>query len=540
MELVQYIRLVRRWLWLLMLAALVGASISFIDATQQPLQYEAETLIAIGTSVVSPSPNDGNTTVPVLSMSTYANLLFTQDVLEGALSSLGNPISPGHLESLIDVSFIEQTPFMKISVEYTDPILTADLVNALAEQLLLKNPAGLTESQQLQVNLLTEQVDLLSEELENQRAQLADIEIQLATEDLTTEGRVELQVERLTLIGQITDASNNLAQNSSTLAALQGRTNPIEIVERARIPESASSAFSLANISTGAFTAIIMVGGLIFTYEYFNSSFHSTDEVAQILRRPILGAISKYGKKNDSYSKKLLTNLLKTRVPDEFRILRTNLLFSSDVSTGIYVVTSATPNEGKTTIISNLAVSLAMSGLQVLVVDTDLRKPQIHRAFNLENETGLTTLLTSNLSVDTTLQPNIQWHDVIKQPAGIENLWVLPSGFPIDNPTELLGSTIMKNWINTIQDRFDFDIILIDTPPILGFPDSAVMSVSLEARVIPVIRANKTRHDAAKRMLESLDKVQAEVVGIILNQTNPRDESYQEYSYYTEYYTTTT
>lgn len=536
MELTQLIRLFRRWLWLLMLAALAGASISFMNATQQPLQYQARVLLSIGTSVSPSNNSEGGPRGTVLSNLTYAELLQTEEVLEEAVNSLGNPISPGELQSLIFIGFIEGTPFMEIYITYTDPILTADLANALADQLLLKNPTGLTESQEFQVALLNEQLTLLTDELDKQRTSLETIDLQLATEDLTTERRVELQIERVTAVNQINSSANQLTQMTTTLAGLQNRTNPIEIVERARIPDRASSAFSLNSLTSGSLMAVIFVGGLVFAFEYFNSSFHSTDEVAQILRRPILGAISKYGKKNDGYSKKLLSNLLKTRVPDEFRILRTNLLFSSEVSTGIYVVTSATPNEGKTTVISNLAVSLAMSGFHVLLVDSDLRKPQVHRVFNLENETGLTTLLTSNLQADGTTPPNIRWEDAIKQPEGIENLWVLPSGFPIDNPTELLGSTIMKNWITTIQETFGFDIILIDTPPILGFPDSAVMSVSLGARVIPIIRANHTRHEAARRMLESLDKVQAEVVGIILNQTNPRDESYQEYSYYTEYY----
>jgi len=517
-----------------MLAGLVGASLSFINANQQPLQYDARSLIAIGVSLDSPNFANANSQV---SMSTYAALLQTQDVLEGALSTLGNPISPGQLSSLIGTNQVIGTPFMEIWVSYADPILAADLANALAEQLILKNPSGLTESQELQVSLLNQQLDLLTLELDTQRENLAETEIELATGDLTSTRRVELQVQRLTLINQINESTNNIAQMSATVASLQVRSNPIEIIERARIPEGATSLFSMSTLFSGAVASTVLVGGLIFMYEYFNSTFHTTDEVALILKRPILGAISKYGKNSDSYSKKLLTNLLKTRVPDEFRILRTNLLFSSSVSTGIYVVTSATPNEGKTTVISNLAVSLAMSGLHVLLIDTDLRKPQIHRVFDLENEVGLTTLLTSNLLENPSSQSTIQWQDVIKQPDNIENLWVLPSGFPIDNPTELLGSTIMKNWVNAMQEYFKFDIILIDTPPLLGFPDGAVMSVSLEARVIPVIKANQTRHDAAKRMFERLDKVQAEVIGIILNQTNPRDESYQDYSYYTEYYT---
>lgn len=531
MELIHYIRIVRRWLWLLMLSGLIGAGLSFLNANQQPIQYQTRALIAIG-SLDSPISGGRDS----LSVFTYQELLQTQDVLEGALDSVGNPISPEQLDRLIFTFSIPDTPFMEIWVSYTDPILAADFANALAEQLIIKNPQNIGEDQKLQISLLNQQIDLLSQELSNQRANLSDIELQLATADLTTETQVDLQVQRLTLINQINDASNNIAQMSSTVASLQTRSNSIEIIERARIPNGATPAFSTSTLITGVITAVALVGGLVFIYEYFNSTFHSSDEVAQILRRPILGTISKYGKNSDSYSKKLLTNLLKTRVPDEFRILRTNLLFSSEESTGIFVVTSATPNEGKTTLVSNLAVSLAMSGLHTLLIDADIRKPRTHEVFKLENGIGLTNLLTLNPEE---ASQSTRWHDAIQSVDIVENLLVLPSGFPVDNPTELVGSTIMKHWINTIQAHFNFDVILIDTPPLLGFPDAAVMSVSLGARVIPVIKANKTNHDAARRMIERLDQVQAEMLGIVLNQIDPRDETYQEYSYYADYYEST-
>jgi capsular exopolysaccharide synthesis family protein len=540
MELIQYIRLFRRWLWLLILAGFVGVSVSFINASRQPLQYETRSLVAIGAYFQSPNPSSGAINIGEQLTSTYAQLIRTQDVLEGALDSIDNPIGPDQLGSLIWTNSIPETSFLEIWITYTDPILAADFANALAEQLIVESPTNLTQDQQRQITLLNQQIDALTEEISDLRENLSNIDLELATEDLTSSRRVELQVERLTLIDQINVASNNVAQFSSTVADLQVRTNSIEIIERARIPSGAASSFSMNSLIMGGITAIVFVGGLIFIYEYFNSTFHSTEEASQILRRPILGSISKYGKNSDSYSEKLLTNLLKTRMPDEFRILRTNLLFSSEIATGIYVVTSATPNEGKTTVVANLASSLAMSGLRVLLIDTDLRKPQIHRVFDLDNSKGLTALLTSNLIASDSQDEQLIWQDEIKQTTKIDNLWILPSGFPVDNPTELLGSTIMKNWVDTIQSHYNFDIILIDTPPILGFPDSAVMSVSLGAKVIPIIRANQTRHDAAKRMIERLDQVQAEIIGIILNQVNPRDESYQDYSYYVDYYTSST
>lgn len=555
MELIQYIRLIRRWLWLLILAGFVGGSIAFINQIRQPLTYSAQTLISIGGFMQSPNPSGSTIGISMELTETYAQIVRTHDVLEATVNALGNPVSADQLNGMLYTYILPDTALMQLSVTYTDPILCADLVNELANQLILASPSNLTPEQRNQITLLNEQIASLTGEISNLRERQSALDIQLATDDLTSARRVELQVERLTLIEQINSASNTVAQFAGTVAELQVRTNSVEVVEQARIPESPISQISMSTLMIGAITAATLVFGLALFYEYLNSTFHSTDEVLEILRKPILGTISRYGKKSESYPDKLLTNKMNTRVPDEYRILRTNLLFSSDLTRGIYVVTSAMPSEGKSTVISNLAISLAMSGLHVLLIDADLRKPRIHEIFSLDNDIGLTSLLTASLSQSSILSSPSKdgnsngmnkdlisptWQEAIQAPTGIENLWILCSGSAVENPTELLGSTIMKNWIDNIQDNLNFDVILIDTPPLLGFPDSAVMSVSLDAKVIPVIKANSTRHESAKRMIERLTQVQAQMVGIILNQSNPKEENYQGYNYYIDYYTRST
>lgn len=553
MELQHYIRVVRRWWWLLILASFVGGSISFVMRLSQPDLYSSHTLITIGnfSQTLNPNPQELSTSIDLAEI--YAQLVRTNTVLESTLDAVQAPLSAGGFDSLLDTYIIPNTSFLELSMSYTDPILVADLLNELANQVILASPTNLTPAQQSNIDGLNEQIESSTEEVTSLREQLSALDLQLETEDLTATQRRNLQTDRTVLIDQINATSSNIAEFTAIVTNIQNRTNSIRVLEPARIPQSPRSKGLFSAILLGAVAAGGLAFGLITLFEYLNSVFHSTDEVVEVLKMPVLGSISQYGKNNNDYEEKLLTNNLYSRILDEYRILRTNLLFASDETAGIYIVTSSAPNEGKTTTISNLAVSLSMSGLHVLLIDADIRKPQVHKVFNVDNSIGLTTLLTGKINPNSpelvVQEDNVNeshntnasstWQDIIKNPDKIERLWILTSGPPIENPTELLGSTIMKGWVEDIQQNLKYDVILIDTPPILGFPDGAIMSVSLGAKVIPVIRANETSHSSAKHMIKRLTQVQADIVGIILNQVNPNDEAYKQYDYYINYYSNT-
>lgn len=551
MDIVQYVRLIRRWLWLILLVGFISGSVSFIITYTQPDTYRAYALIAIGGFIQSPNPDQADIRTGIDLTQTYAQLVRTQTVLESTLNVVSAPIDSYQLNQILRTDIIPSTSLLQLSVIYTDPIMSSDLVNELVNQLILASPTNLTTEQQDQIDRLNEQITSIIQDIENLRDQLTDIDSQLADTDITFSQRRNLQDQRSLLIDQINQSNSNVAQFTETVVSLEQRTNSVKIVESARIPEfplskgTVSSAILWTILSTGFVFSLVML------YDYLNRTFHSTEEVSQVLQHPVLGAVSAFNKKGLKYEDKLLTKSLDSRLSDEFRILRTNLLFTTELSNGIYIVTSALPGEGKTTIISNLAISIAASGLNVLLIDADLRKPQIHKLFRLNNEIGLTSLLMDGLSygfqreisdknkLDSTNNNKdepIKWQQTLQSVPAANNLRVLCSGFPTANPTELLGSTIMKKWIDTIQNNLEFDIILIDTPPLLGFPDSAVMSVSLDAKVIPIIKANQTRHESAQRMIERLMQVQANLMGVILNQVNPKEENYIGYSYYSDYY----
>lgn len=207
-------------------------------------------------------------------------------------------------------------------------------------------------------------------------------------------------------------------------------------------------------------------------------------------------------------------------VSEQFRTVKTNIQFSMvDETLRTIVVTSAGPAAGKSTVAANLAATFASNEKKVLLVDADLRKPTVHKTFKVRNNDGLTTLLTDR---------NASLEEVIYRTHS-DGLYVLTSGAIPPNPAELLASKRMEEIRQEMLDYFD--LIIFDTPPLLAVTDAQVMASRSEGVifVIPQGQANKEEVIKAKDLLE---KVQANVLGAILNRVDKSDDSY--YYYYGE------
>lgn len=207
-------------------------------------------------------------------------------------------------------------------------------------------------------------------------------------------------------------------------------------------------------------------------------------------------------------------------VSEQFRTLRTNIQFSMiDDTLKTIVVTSAEPNEGKSTVSANLAATFSSHEKKVLLVDADLRKPTIHKILKVRNMDGLTTLLTNR---DTQL-------DEVVYGAQKEGLFILTSGAIPPNPAELLGSKRMLEIIKEMEDYFD--LIIFDMPPILAVTDAQVMASKVDGTLF-VIAKGSTKQDLILKSKDLLEKVNANVLGAVLNRVNKSDEEY--YYYYGE------
>lgn len=209
----------------------------------------------------------------------------------------------------------------------------------------------------------------------------------------------------------------------------------------------------------------------------------------------------------------------KSVISEQYRAIRTNIEYSNvDQNTKTILVTSSDKNEGKTTTVSNLAVSFANLNKKVLILDCDLRNPSIHKMFKLNNIYGLTDILAKDRAVDKCIQET-----------ELENLYVLTAGATPPNPAEILSSEKMKNLIEDLKNIYDY--IFIDTPPIGLVTDAGVLS-SFTDGVVLVVKSESVEKKYLEETKKKLDAVDARILGAILNSYKSEQKDYDYYSYY--------
>lgn len=209
----------------------------------------------------------------------------------------------------------------------------------------------------------------------------------------------------------------------------------------------------------------------------------------------------------------------KSVVSEAFRVLRTNLQFSSvDKPLKRIMVTSSVPQEGKSTVISNLALSMASAGNKVLLVDADLRRPNIYKIFLLENYKGLSNLLAEDLPLESVVNET-----------KFENFHIITSGPVPPNPAEMLGSQKMKKFLESVSTMYD--MVLIDSPPVNSVADASILSALVDG-VILVVEAGKTEREAAAVAVDQLRKVNARILGVVLNKVEQQKGGGYYYYYY--------
>ena len=209
---------------------------------------------------------------------------------------------------------------------------------------------------------------------------------------------------------------------------------------------------------------------------------------------------------------------------EAYRSIRTSLLLSqAEKPPQTILLTSPSPGEGKTVTSVNIAIALAQDGYSVLLVDADMRKGCCHERLGMSRKSGLSNILTGRLSVS----------DAIRQTA-IERLSFLSRGAPPPNPSELLGSRILKETLRNLREIYDF--ILIDSPPVLGISDAAILSVVVDG-VLLILDGQSTSTPSAQKAVERLDMVRAPLLGVVLNSVNLQDPHYSYFRSYNQYYT---
>ena len=293
------------------------------------------------------------------------------------------------------------------------------------------------------------------------------------------------------------------------------------LVDKALVPTIASNESNtkeMIMINGGALAASLMI---IFMLFYFDNTVKDQEQVEEKTNLPVLGSVPLVSKKKEDKSKDLIVhNDPKSPISEGIRTIRTNLQFSNvDTVNKKIMITSSMPGEGKSFTSANLATAFAQDGNKVLIIDCDMRKGRIHKIFEISNNKGLSNLLIDNIEKN--------YKKYIKK-TKIENLEVLPSGTVPPNPSELLNSEANKKLINLLEKEYDY--IIFDCVPINGLPDSLIMT-NLVNKVMIVCAANTTPTELLQKTKTSLQNVDADIAGIIVNKTKATYNKYYGHYY---------
>jgi len=291
--------------------------------------------------------------------------------------------------------------------------------------------------------------------------------------------------------------------------------SPASIWQRAEVEGFPAKPRVVLNLSLGAVIGLMFGVGLAFALEYMDTSVKSLDDVERFLGVPVLAVIPQ----NVG-----LLHQMGGFVPDAeaYRILRTNIEFNRrNANANCITVVSGGAGEGKSTTLTNLAFVCAQGGYNVLLIDADLRRPRLHTLFETSNAVGLTNYLTTDVQLEDV---------VLKTP--VDNLYFLPSGVLPADAAGILNSQRMSDLIDDVKSRFD--LVLIDSPPILGVSDASVLANEADMTII-VVQHRKLPRQMLLRVKQAVENVGGNVLGVVLNNVDVSSDS--SYSYYTSYYT---
>lgn len=526
MELRRFLAVIQARLWLILLGTLVTAAAAFwISRTTTPI-YQATSVLLVKQGVVDPSSDSWNALLASQrSIKTYMQLIKSPLFLSQAISELDLSISSGQLAGKVSVGEIRDTQLLELSAEDANPALAQELANRIAEIFIEKNTA--------------QQMAEFDAVIQTQHGELADLEAQIKKARSALSAMGDPSDPRLPMMGEFDRAEwgrlqSELTQSEAKYTILLRSAEDfrlrvaryaqtVSLASPAELPRAPVRPNVPMNTSLATIAGLLAFVGLAFFLEYMDDTVKTADDVERVMGLPTLGNVLRVPQESSDGTGVMTADEPRSGVAEAFKVLRTNIEFSAaHESVRLLLVTSSSPEEGKTFTVANLGAAVAQSGKRVILVDSDLRRPSLHRTLGLANEQGLTSMLVAgdfdqnSFLIDT----------------DIEGLRVLTSGPIPPNPSELLGSQRMRQLLKWLSDQAD--LVILDSPPTLALADASILATVTDGTLL-VIEAGSVRSDIALSTKETLAKV-GRVLGVSLNKLQPRGASGYYYYYYHRYY----
>lgn len=514
----EYFAPLLKWWWLILLTTAVAGVTSYFATRQQQDFYRTKTTLLVGTGFEDPNPSNAALNMGKALATFYVELANRGEVRDATAEALG-------LDRLPNQIFIRQVNenFIEIYVVDTVPERAQAVANELARQLVLRTPAAQGDDEF--VNELLSDYEAQIEETDREISQ-KQVEI---GEAISAREISQLQGELATLEvtkQQLTSSYANLLSSTQ-----RGATNALRVIEEAYLPTWPEQSSNMMPVLTAAAVGLVLAAAVAYVLEYLDDSIRTPDQLSRMTGYATLAGIAEI---RSDPSKLITLSRPHSPTSEAYRVLRTAIQFAiaGDDAKRILLISSAVPQEGKSTTAANLAVVMAQTGNRVLLIDADLRRPSQHRIFGLANKKGMSSLLLQyNLSdKDESLQALLE---ETVQETTLDTLHVMTCGPIPPNPSELLVNRKMDNLLTKVSDEYDF--VILDSPPVLSVTDASVLSAKSDAMLL-VVKAARSRKQYVKQLTSRLNELNANVLGFVLNALAPKSEGHSAYYYYKDPY----
>jgi succinoglycan biosynthesis transport protein ExoP len=520
-SILEYAQLFWHWAWLLVLAAMIAGGAAYYLTNRQPRVYQSTSLVMVNSASGSQYDTSSSIYVGVQQASAYVKTMTTKPIIDAVSKRLGFIVDSKNIQ----VQQVATTQLINVTVTDMDPQRAADIANTLvavfADQVLADQTSRYAD---LKTNLETELADL-NALIASVNAQLIQLSIKstpaspgsptptVSPADIQTKAELQTtlsqyQQNRSYLVTSYQQYQLSEAQSTSTIIQKDPAVaNPIPVQ-----PQPIRSALLAAVVG------FMIAAGIIFLITFLEDTISDPEEITRHWGIPVLGLITSY---NSEQNPIITLSQPRSPVSEAYRSLRTNLQFAGvNAPLRTVLVTSPSPSDGKTSVVANLAAVIAQNEKEVMTIDADLRRPRLHKVFQLTNRIGLS---------DYFIRPQDRLNGVVKA-TNLKGLCVITSGSLPPNPSELLGSEKMTEVITLLSQQFN--MILFDSPPLLMVTDALVLAPRVDG-VILVINPKITKRGALKHSIEQLKRVNANLLGVVLNNVKvERSQYYYNRNYY--------
>jgi capsular exopolysaccharide synthesis family protein len=521
MELVGFMQVIWKKAWLIASAVVLTAGMTYVLSATSTPTYSATSVLEISLGLDPSRDPYSSLRSSELVASTYVEQILSTVVLKPVIDALGLDTSVGALKGRILAEQLRDTQLIRIEVQDASPVQAKELADRIAQSFIAYNQAKQRARYEGSFAELERQIGELEAEIEETQKAIASLGDPADLENRQMPELVRLEWARLqsALTSQQTRYTILLKSAEDFRLATTRSVDTISLFAAAEVPSSPVAPRTILNTMLGVISGLVLGVSAVFVIEYLDDTLTTAQSVEGVVGWPVLASIARM--EGVKRLRDGLTTRQGARTPqvESYQLLRANLqAVTQRAPHCVVLVSSADPRVGKTTTCVNLGVAYAQLGKSVILVDADIGRASLGAMLSLPQEWGLTDIVRGDVGLDAALLQT-----------EVEGLQVLCLGPEPPIPATLFESPAMAQLVAELRERAD--IVLIDAPPVLGLAYVALLTPLTDGTLI-VVEVGKTKRDALRQTADALDRIEAHVLGIVLNKSQAEWNDHSYHAYY--------